>query len=139
MTRKIEFDLKSVHGLAKLMATQEEIAAFFDVSLRTVTDRMTNEPDFKKAVEDGYSEGRLRLRRWQMRAAMRGNAAMLIFLGKNLLGQKDIVDNLHSGSVTQEFTVKAPHEYRLPSPGLVPQTIDGFVSPEALRIDRSDN
>lgn len=138
MTRKIEFDLKQVHGLCKLMATQEEIAAYFSVSVRTVADRMANEPDFKKAMEDGYAEGRLRLRRWQMRAAMKGNAAMLIFLGKNLLGQKDVVDAFHSGTVTQEFTIKAPHEYRLPQTRLIPETIEGAISPEALRINRSD-
>ena len=133
MTRKIEFDLKQVRNLCKLMTTQEEMAAFFNVSLSTIEARMRDEPAFKKAVEDGYAEGRLRLRRWQMRAASRGNASMLIFLGKNLLGQKDQVDAVHSGSVTQEFTVKSPHEYRLPSSSTIPETIDGDFSRQEIR------
>lgn len=137
--RKIKFDLNEVRRLCRLMVTQDEMATFFEVSLSAVEHRIATEPEFKKAMEDGYAEGRMRLRRYQMRAAMKGNAAMLIFLGKNLLGQKDVVDSLHSGTITQEFTVKAPHEYRLPAPSTLPQTIEGFVSPEALRIDRSDN
>lgn len=40
-------------------------------------------------IDKGRSELRLKLRRWQLRAAERGSVAMLIFLGKAMLGQRE--------------------------------------------------
>ncbi len=37
----------------------------------------------------GYARGRASLRTWQFQAAKAGNTKMLIWLGKQLLGQKD--------------------------------------------------
>ena len=37
----------------------------------------------------GRALGRISLRRWQFQAARAGNAAMLIFLGKNYLNQSN--------------------------------------------------
>lgn len=139
MSAKIEFSLESLENLCKLCPTYEEVATFFGCSKQTIINRRNQEPDFKEAMDRGYDGGKMALRRWQMQAAEKGSAAMLIFLGKNLLGQKDQVDQVVTGNVTQSFTLKPPHEYRLPSPSAVPETIEGDFSRETLRDDRGDN
>jgi hypothetical protein len=50
-------------------------------------DRATIER-FAAEIAKGKAEMRFKLRRLQLRAAERGSAAMLIFLGKTVLGQK---------------------------------------------------
>lgn len=77
--------------LCKFQCTLAEIADFFDVSEDTVERRclewfgITFAESFKK-----YSSGgKMSLRRWQFNAARKGNTALLIFLGKQYLGQRD--------------------------------------------------
>lgn len=52
-----------------------------------------------------YSAGGKRsLRRWQMQAAEKGNTAILIFLGKQYLGQKDNPDESDNTEVLERLT-----------------------------------
>lgn len=52
-----------------------------------------------------YSAGGKRsLRRWQMQTAEKGNVAMLIFLGKQYLGQKDNPDESDNAEVLERLT-----------------------------------
>jgi hypothetical protein len=41
----------------------------------------------------GRSQGKIRLRQLQLKAAEKGSAAILIWLGKQMLGQTDQIDN----------------------------------------------
>jgi hypothetical protein len=93
---KTTIDLLELEKLCGMQCTIEEIAAFFEVSPRTI-ERRRNVPKFLEAMERGKAKGRVSVRRALFRSASAGNIAAAIFLSKNLLGYKDIVANEHSG------------------------------------------
>lgn len=53
------------------------------------------------AIERGRAKGRRSLQAKQFEVAMKGNVSMLIWLGKQLLGQKDSVNIEHEGKLSQ--------------------------------------
>jgi hypothetical protein len=77
----------------------DEIAAVLEVSPATV-DRAARTPAFQEAYERGRAKCRYTLRRMQVELAKSGNATMQIWLGKQILGQRD---NVH---VQQESVVQ---------------------------------
>lgn len=79
----ILLDPKQVFQLAKLGATNVEIAKFFNVSEAFIRKRYTD------IVEAGRTNIKLRLRQAQVREALNGNVTMLIWLGKQMLNQTD--------------------------------------------------
>ena len=93
----VEIDVVELEKLCSLQCTYEEIAAWFNVSVRTIESRR-KQPKFAEAMDRGKARGRISVRRAQMRLLEAGNATMGIWLGKQLLGQKDIVTNEHTGS-----------------------------------------
>lgn len=76
-------DRALVISLASIACTTEEIARIAGVSKDTIERRC------KEELEQGRAEAKRSLRRYQFEAAKKGNAALLIWLGKQLLGQKD--------------------------------------------------
>jgi hypothetical protein len=97
--------IDEVERLCQLNCTMEELAAYFGVDVRTVQLRAQNEPWIRAAMERGQALGKLSLRREQFRLAEKGNAAMLMFLGKQLLGQRDKVEaevTVKDGDMTLE-------------------------------------
>jgi hypothetical protein len=70
--------------LASLGLTVIEIADFLEV------DRATLYRCFATEISKGHGLLNIKLRRLQLKAAKRGNVAMLIFLGKAILGQREI-------------------------------------------------
>lgn len=93
----IVFDLAQLEKLCHINATQREIAAFFGCSVDTIQNRIKSDPKFADAVERGYCGGWMSLRRKQMEVALDGNPTMLIWMGKQLLGQRDSTSLEHSG------------------------------------------
>src|SRR6202162_5102191 len=85
--KRVEIDLTELEKLASLHPTDSEIASWFKVTTRTI-ERRKSESAFAEALERGRARGKLNLRRIQNKMA-ENNAAMAIFLGKNLLGQSD--------------------------------------------------
>lgn len=83
-----EATLKKVQGLGRLQCTVRECAAFLGVS-PTTFEAFLKRPAARAAFDGGKEIGKMSLRRAQIRAAEKGNPALLIFLGKNLLGQRD--------------------------------------------------
>lgn len=81
-------DLDDIEQLCSLNCTTPEIAAFFHVSVRTVTRWLKNKA-IKEAVERGRAGGKLSVRRQQQRLLEAGNPTMGIWLGKVLLHQKE--------------------------------------------------
>jgi len=69
-----------------VQCTLEEIAAALHCSEATLIRR------FASVIKEGRAEGRTSIRRKQMELAMRGNVAMLIWVGKTVLGQREMVD-----------------------------------------------
>jgi len=76
-------DPKEVYKLAALHCNYQEIAEWFDIP------RETLKYNFRDIIQKAYSETNQRLRRAQIDVALKGNAVMLIWLGKNMLGQSD--------------------------------------------------
>lgn len=74
---------KDVYELASIGCTDREIARWFDV------DENTLRYNFSDILEKGREDLKHSLRRAQIKLALSGNAVMLIWLGKNLLGQTD--------------------------------------------------
>jgi hypothetical protein len=89
---KIILDAVEIEKLAQMQCSYEEMAAFFSVSADTIRD------NYSTIVEKGREHGKMSLRRKQLSVAMGGNVAMLIWLGKQYLGQHDKADfDIQSG------------------------------------------
>jgi hypothetical protein len=69
--------------LAKLGCSIEEMSDWFGVPSNTI------KYNFSDIIAKGRSETKQALRRAQIALALKGNATMLIWLGKNMLGQSD--------------------------------------------------
>jgi hypothetical protein len=87
--RPVEFDLVELEKLCSLQCTNEEIAAWFKCSTRTV-ETYSRRPEFADVMTRGRAKGRISVRRAQMKLLESGNATMGVWLGKQLLGQRDI-------------------------------------------------
>jgi hypothetical protein len=93
---KTKIDVAELEKLYGMQCTDEEVAAFFNISTRTI-ERRRQVKQFHEAMERAKAKGRISVRRALFRLAAAGNIAAAIFLAKNLLGYKDIVANEHSG------------------------------------------
>src|SRR5579864_9348670 len=94
--KRVNIDLEQVEKLCALQCTDEELAAYFGVSPRTI-ERRKSQPAFAEAIDRGKARGRVSLRRNLWGLAAKGNPAANIFLAKNLLGYKDYFANELSG------------------------------------------
>ena len=96
--------MKLLEGLGAIMATHEEAAAVLRVSKPTLYAMFARWPEVKEAFETGRMHGRVSLRRNQVDLSKR-NATMAIFLGMNWLGQKDLRNVNHAGTVEHQHLV----------------------------------
>lgn len=100
------FSLEQVEGLGSILATQEEMAAVFRCSVDTIQDRIKSDPEFSGALKRGQATAKINLKTVQKRSAVgsdalfdshgneirpytKPNPTMMIWLGKQWLGQKD--------------------------------------------------
>src|SRR5260370_1022077 len=97
--RKARIDLGELEKLSALHCTDEEVAAWFGVSTKTV-ERRRKVRKFSDTMARGRAKGKISLRRMQLRLAEEGNPALAIWLGKQYLGQSDQVQYTHDLSVT---------------------------------------
>ena len=107
---KIEINLDELERLSALNCTMPELAAYFRVPLRTLEDRYTNDPDIRATINRGREVGKLSIRRKQMQIMNDMNsAAMAIWLGKQLLGQRDkhdvITEDRGETALNEAFSV----------------------------------
>jgi hypothetical protein len=79
-----EIDWKMVESLAQIQCTAMEIAAVMNIPHSTLTGRA----EFSEVYEKGKENGKASLRRTQFKLAQK-NAALAIWLGKQLLGQRE--------------------------------------------------
>lgn len=79
--------------LCEIQCTLEEIAGFFDCSMDTIERwcRRELKQSFAESFKEYSAAGKISLRRAQFRLAEK-SAAMAIFLGKNMLGQRDTLE-----------------------------------------------
>ena len=110
--KPFDFDLSEVEKLGMLGATREEMASWFGCAVRTVDRRMAKtDGDFRQSYDKGFGRLKISLRRHQIEAAKGGNITMLIWLGKQMLGQAD----------RQEVKTEAEVVTREKTPELSPQ------------------
>ncbi len=86
----VAIDLEELEKLSFLHCTDEELAGWFGCTTRTIENRRKDSA-FRQAMERGKSRGRISLRRIQLRLAEE-SASMAIWLGKQLLNQRDPVE-----------------------------------------------
>lgn len=108
-TKKAADTEQVVGNLAGIGATMAEIATAIGLSVSTLRRR----PKLMQAIESGRESGRTTLRRWQWKAAENGNIVMMIWLGKQLLGQSDRVqqEQVHKGGVLVVPGTLAPEDW----------------------------
>ena len=104
---KKEIDYEAVEKLASIQCTQEEIASFLNLSVRT----LQRDDEFCRLYKKGQENGKMSLRRIQFKHAEK-NSSMAIFLGKQYLGQRDVIetDNKHEISKVEELLNKIEDE-----------------------------
>ena len=86
-------DRDAVTIFGKLCATQVEMADFFGVCITTIETYMAaKNEEFYLIYSRGMAEAKTSLRRVQLNKAMTGDTSMCIWLGKQLLDQKDRVE-----------------------------------------------
>jgi hypothetical protein len=71
-----------------MQCAQAQIADSLGVGHATIERRLPR-PEYREVMKRGYALGRISLRRMQMQVARAGNTAMLIWLGKQYLGQSN--------------------------------------------------
>jgi hypothetical protein len=91
-------DVVEMAKVCGLQCTDEEVAAFFGVNVRTIERRRQKEPAFAAAMEHGRAKGRISVRRGLHVQAAQGKIPALIFLAKNLPGYRNPRSNEPSGA-----------------------------------------
>lgn len=80
---KKEIDEKLLEQLASIQCSLAEMASIMDCHPDTLRD------NFSTVIDKGRESGKMSLRRKQFSVALSGNVTMLIWLGKQYLGQDD--------------------------------------------------
>lgn len=87
---EIQPDTEVLRNLLGMQCTQAEIACALGVSRKTV-ERWAQRADLRELFLEGRELGKVSVRRQQFKLLDAGSVAMAIWLGKQLLGQKDEV------------------------------------------------
>lgn len=85
--RKKVVSPEDVYKLAALGMSNREIARWFDIDHQVVNY------NFQTIIDKGREDMKTNLRRAMLKNALNGNAALQIFLAKNLLGMSDTPTN----------------------------------------------
>ena len=102
---KKEIDYVTVEKLANIQCTQDEIASFLGISVRT----LQRDEEFLKIYQKGQENGKMSLRRIQYKLAEK-NTTMAIWLGKQYLGQKDIIESSTTGETKINIVNSLPRD-----------------------------
>jgi len=90
----IEIDWEQVDEMCQIQCTGEEQAGILGIDYETLNRACKREKDlsFKDYYAQKSAGGKKSLRRRQYTTAMEGNPTMLVWLGKNWLGQTDKIE-----------------------------------------------
>lgn len=88
---RIEIDFDLLDSLCGIQCTQKEIISILECNEDTVNTRIKEKTGltFSEYYKEKSAKGKSSIRRMQYKKAMEGNVVMLIWLGKNWLGQSD--------------------------------------------------
>lgn len=109
---KLDIDAEQVQKLAKYGVSNVAIADFFGCSESTIRGR------FCESLAKGRAERKITLHQRQYEAADNGNIAMLIWLGKQDLGQSEKIETKNETTTL----VSPDHQARM------------IANPEAVRL-----
>jgi hypothetical protein len=98
-----KIDMKVVEGMASVGATNVEIADFLGFAESTISTKC------REVLKKARASLKTRLRQAQIKAAIGGNPAMLIWLGKQMLGQTDKQEIEHTGEGGGALKVTVTH------------------------------
>jgi hypothetical protein len=89
-----ELNYDKLEAMCKIFATGEECAGVLGIDYDTLNRRLKEEGHggFTDYYKKHSSHGKVSLRRAQMKLALEGNATMLIWEGKQFLGQSDKIE-----------------------------------------------
>lgn len=97
---KKEFNRELFEKLCYIQCPKHEICSVLDVDDETLNRMIKDE--YTSSFSDAYKKysdgGKMSLRRMQYKLAEK-NTTMAIWLGKQLLGQRDIVENINNDRV----------------------------------------
>jgi len=98
----IPIDWKQVDNMCAIQCTGEEMAGVLDISYNTLVRACEREKGqlFEDYIAKKKAGGKMSLRRKQYTTAMDGNPTMLVWLGKNWLGQTDKTDIIVDHNIT---------------------------------------
>lgn len=94
-----KIDLETLEQLGQIRCTLDEAAAFLKVSPACLDLRLKQGTPEREAWDRGQNVGKMSLRRLQFNAAKEGNTTMLVWLGKQWLGQRDKHEHENSGGI----------------------------------------
>jgi len=109
MNPKIKVDFEQVEKLCVLQCTGEEIASFLGIDYDTLNARVKEKYKISTSeyIKRNGAKGKASLRRSQWKSAIEdGNVTMQIWLGKNMLGQRDRSEIENIGSEVKKIEVE---------------------------------
>lgn len=92
-------DLKKIQSLAQVGCTIAEIAGVLGIDYAWFAEQKAKDYDIESALHAGYNGFKMSLRSTQARLALSGDRGMLIWLGKQFLGQADKVESKQETTV----------------------------------------
>src|SRR3977135_1233752 len=117
-----KIDLAELERLSAMQCTDEEVAAWFGVTTRTIERRRKN-AKFAEVMNRGRAKGRISVRRAQLKLLEAGNATMGVWLGKNILGQVDEIRHELFGNISTQLQIVIPRDLSAAQPDGAP-TLD---------------
>ncbi len=99
---KTAIDYGLVEDLGSIMCTMNEIASILGCS----TSKLEKDEEFMRVYKKALDNGKMSLRRQQYQLAMKGNCTMLIWLGRQYLGQTDKVESEVEEDTNKTIEVK---------------------------------
>jgi len=99
---KTILDPQKAEIFGRFRATYETMADYFQCSEQTIRRTMQDEDsEFCKAYKTAIANTKMALSEMQLKKAMEGNVTMLIWLGKQYLGQSDKTEIDHTSKGEQ--------------------------------------
>jgi len=107
---KLEFDLNQIKLFGQFKATFETMAEWYGCSTQTITRKMKEE-EFSQAYKKGFSVTKMKISEAQIKYALQGNPTLLIWVGKQYLGQRDTTYEISEPIDLKEFAEVIANNY----------------------------
>ena len=108
-----DLDLDMLERLAAVSLSQDEIGAIMGMTSRTIRRKLSSSKMARDAYDRGYERCKASLKRKQFEMAMDGQPTLLVWLGKQHLGQRDesrVQAQVDANVTTKTVDVPPPSE-----------------------------